>query len=210
MKNDELYNIWAATYDTNENKTRDLDLKITQEVLKEYEFEQVLEIGAGTGKNTAWLAHKAKHITAIDFSLEMLKLLQQKVKGAAVEIFESDLNQKWPLKDEQVDLVLANLVLEHIENLEPIFAEAARVMKPQGTFFVSELHPFKQYMGSKASFEQNGERVSLNCYVHHISDYIEQAKKAGLHCVKWQEWFDNEDRTKPPRLVSFIFELATY
>lgn len=209
MKTNDLYNIWAATYDSNENKTRDLDLEVTQKLLKEYTFEHVLEIGAGTGKNTSWLARQSQQITVMDFSSEMLTKLQQKVKNVALEVIQQDISHKWPLKGEQVDLVLANLVLEHIKDLKPIFEEAARVLQPKGKFFISELHPFKQYLGSKARFEQEGKMLILESHIHHISDYIEQAKMAGLSCLHWQEWFDENDKTKPPRLISFLFEKTT-
>ena len=52
MSIENAYNIWANQYDTNENRTRDLDKKSTIETLSKYEFENVLELGCGTGKNT--------------------------------------------------------------------------------------------------------------------------------------------------------------
>ncbi len=72
------YNNWAAQYDTNENKTRDLDRKATIETLSKYQFENVMELGCGTGKNTEWLIQKAKNIICIDFSKEMLEKAKKK------------------------------------------------------------------------------------------------------------------------------------
>ena len=55
MSVEKAYNIWAHQYDINKNRTRDLDKKSTIETLSKFEFETVLELGCGTGKNTSWL-----------------------------------------------------------------------------------------------------------------------------------------------------------
>ncbi len=50
------FNAWADQYDTNGNKTRDLDAFVTKSVLKRYKFANVIELGCGTEKNTNyWL-----------------------------------------------------------------------------------------------------------------------------------------------------------
>ena len=50
MNIEKAYNIWADQYDTNLNKTRDLDMKSTIETLDEFDFSIVIELGCGTGK----------------------------------------------------------------------------------------------------------------------------------------------------------------
>lgn len=57
-----------------------------------------------------------------------------------------------------MNLVICNLVLEHIENLSFIFSEASRVLIPDGHFFVCELHSFRQHQGTQANFQFN------NCF----------------------------------------------
>ncbi len=207
MNNQNAYNAWAAIYDTNRNKTRDLDGVITTKILSNYSFDNVLEIGCGTGKNTLWLAEQARQIWAMDFSKEMLAKLKTKLGDYPLNLYQTDIQQPWPIEDQQVDLAITNLVLEHLQDLNFIFEEAARVLQSKGLFFVSELHPIKQYLGSKAQFEQDGATQFLDCYVHHISEYLESAKAAGFECIDLQEWFDDNDKTNPPRLVSFVFKL---
>lgn len=209
MNNQKAYDAWAAIYDTNENKTRDLDAFITRKVLSNYSFENVLEIGCGTGKNTSWLAERAKEVWAMDFSKEMLAKLKAKLGDYPLNLYETDIQKPWPVQNQQVDLAITNLVLEHIQNLSFIFEQAARVLQVGGIFFVSELHPMKQYLGSKARFEQGEQTQVLDCYIHHISDYLEPARLAGFECLDLQEWFDDKDKTNPPRLVSFVFKLKS-
>ena len=65
MNIEKAYNIWADQYDTNSNKTRDLDTKSTIKTLNKFDFAKVIELGCGTGKNTTFLLKKADKIIGI-------------------------------------------------------------------------------------------------------------------------------------------------
>jgi malonyl-CoA O-methyltransferase len=97
-------------------------------------------------------------------------------------------------------------VLEHIQDLSHIFSEAMRTLKLNGLFLINELHPFRQYGGSKARFESGDETIYVDAYVHHISDFMQAAEINGLKLEKFNEHWHEEDKGMPPRLVSFIFE----
>ena len=199
------YNNWSEIYDTNENKTRDLDAKVTIEVLSKYDFENVLELGCGTGKNTKWLQKKAKRIVGLDFSQEMLAIAKKKILNKNVDFRSSDLTKEWNCNNNFADLITSSLTLEHIKNLNHIFSQAKIKLKEKGLFFISELHPFKQYAGSKARYEDKNGTVELKVFIHHISDYIETAKQNNFELVEINEWFDFETKKEIPRLISFIF-----
>jgi ubiquinone/menaquinone biosynthesis C-methylase UbiE len=164
-----------------------------------------LELGCGTGKNTAFLMEIGNHVHALDFSQGMIEKAKEKVKAENVRFEMADLTKHWPGEDVSYDLVSCNLVLEHIADLTHIFAEAARTLKPQGKFFINELHPFKQYRGTKACFERAEQTVEVDAFVHNISDFITAAQVAGLHLVSLKEYWHPEDQGKPPRLLSFLF-----
>jgi ubiquinone/menaquinone biosynthesis C-methylase UbiE len=199
------YTQWAATYDTDRNLTRDLDQAATRTVLAGRHERAILEIGCGTGKNTQLLAEIGDRVLAIDFSSGMLA--QAKAKGFAAHVLFSvaDLTRLWPCADQSVDLIACNLVLEHIADLSFVFAEAVRVLAPSGALFVCELHPFKQYLGSKATFQRDQERIEPPAFVHHLSDFLDAATRADLTLTSLREWWDGDDHHAPPRLVSFLF-----
>lgn len=199
------YNQWAADYDTVENKTRDLDKTALRHMLSSFSFTHVLELGCGTGKNTEWLVQRAA-VTAVDFSEGMLERARSKIKDARVTFLQADITRAWPFTASSFDLVTCNLILEHIQDLTPVFGEAARVLTDQGRFFISELHPARQYMGSKARFEKGETTVVLDCFVHHLSDFLLMARQHGFTCLSLDEWFDEGDRTGIPRTVSFLFQ----
>lgn len=200
------YNAWSQSYDTDRNLTRDLDQNVTREVLADLHFGSILELGCGTGKNTSFLSQIGKKVQAVDFSQGMIEKAKEKVSAANVTFSMLDMTKKWDLDEHSFDLIVCNLVLEHIEDLSFVFSEAARVLQNQGRFFINELHPFKQYEGKKAKFDRGGETVEVDAFVHHTSEYVNAAMAAGLKLVKMNEYWHEEDRGKPPRLVSFLFE----
>lgn len=206
IKPQQAYNEWAGQYDTNENKTRDLEGAALREILSEIPFRRVLEIGCGTGKNTVWLMEKADHITAVDLSEEMLAKAATKTDPGKVTLQRADINSAWTFADDLYDLVGFSLVLEHIENLDLIFKKAAGALKSGGYVYVGELHPFKQYSGSKARFgSAEGERV-VECFNHHISDFTSAAENHGLVLNSVDEYFDNNDRSNIPRILTLLFQ----
>ena len=206
VKTQKAYNHWSSTYDQDRNLTRDLDQTITRKTLANLRCKSVLEIGCGTGKNTALLAEIAENVHALDFSGAMIEKAKQKLRAGNVSFVVADLTQRWPCKERAVDLIACNLVLEHIRDLSSIFFEANRVLVTGGRFFISELHPFRQYQGTKANFQRDQQRTEIGAFVHHLSEFTGAAAAAGFSLTGMNEWWHEEDRDKPPRLVSFMFE----
>ena len=200
------YNDWSTSYDTDENLTRDLDQRVMRDILSNLHFNSILEIGCGTGKNTSFLSQIGTRVHAIDFSKGMIEKAKEKVKAENVRFSIADLNKTWPCEDGSYDLIVCNLVLEHIEDLPFIFSEALRVLEGQGRFLVNELHPFRQYEGNKARFSSEQGVIEIPAFIHHISDFVNVASDNGLRLVQLNEWWHEEDQNKPPRIVSFTFE----
>ena len=96
--------------------------------------------------------------------------------------------------------------VEHIENLDFIFKEAFAKLKSNGLFFICELHPFKQYNGTKARFETETGLTELEVYTHNISEFTSTAFKNGFKILELKEWFDDFNEKEIPRLVSFVFQ----
>ena len=202
----QAYNIWADQYDSNLNKTRDLEGISIRSFLADQVFDNCLEIGCGTGKNTEVLLIKAKQVTAVDFSEEMLSKARQKINAEHVQFVQADITKDWDFANSKYDLVTFSLVLEHIENLDEIFKKIATVISANGLVYIGELHPFKQYSGSKARFDTEEGLQMVTCYNHHISDFIIAAKQNGFEILDLVEYFDDNDRTSIPRVFKLILK----
>jgi ubiquinone/menaquinone biosynthesis C-methylase UbiE len=207
MDNQQAYNVWADQYDTNINRTRDLEAVALRSVLDKIKFSKVLEIGCGTGKNSEWLVTQAEQVTAVDFSEEMLNKAKAKVTSPNINFVHADISKEWSFTNETFDLVTFSLVLEHIEDLDFIFREAKKKITNGGYLYVGELHPFKQYSGSLARFDNNNERVELQCFVHHISEFADAALNNGFSLTALKEWFD-EDNQSLPRILTLLFQAS--
>jgi malonyl-CoA O-methyltransferase len=204
---DEAYTEWSTTYDSDCNPTRELAEVVTRETLAELRCGTVIEIGCGTGINTSFLATIGQNVRALDFSPGMLDRARQNVQSDRVTFVRADLTQRWPCPDQSGDLIVCALVLEHIQDLDFIYSETSRVLRPRGELFICELHPFRQYYGACAMFQRGTETTRIKSFVHHKSEFLDAARNHGLLLVKAKEWWHPADQGADlPRLVSFMFQ----
>jgi ubiquinone/menaquinone biosynthesis C-methylase UbiE len=202
----EAYQEWSEQYDNNENKTRDLEAVALRAVLSKIEINKVLEFGCGTGKNTVWFEQNAKVILSADFSEAMIAKAAEKINSPKVQFAVADINEPWDFSKEKFDLVSFSLVLEHIQNIEAVFNKINQVTESGAFVYIGELHPFKQYAGSKARYTTpEGEQI-VTCYTHNMSDFIKSANKYDFSLIDLEEWFDDNDRSQIPRILTLLFK----
>jgi ubiquinone/menaquinone biosynthesis C-methylase UbiE len=139
----------------------------------------------------------------------MLEKAKEKVKSHHVEFMVADITKPWDFCTQTYDLVTFSLVLEHIEDLQAIFKKVAEVTQPGARVYVGELHPFRQYGGSKARFETEAGTTVVTCFTHHLSEFTLAAAEAGFGIEAVNEFFDEDDRTKVPRILTFLFRKET-
>ncbi len=201
------YNVWVHQYDTNENATRDLNAALLRRQPLELADKSVLEIGCGTGLNTSWLAERARRVVGADFSEGMLRQARRRLDAHKVGLLRADVTQPWPFA-QGFDLIVANLVLEHVRELGPLFREARRVLLPGGLLYVAELHPYRQLGGSQAKYREaeTGEEVLVPAFVHQVSEYVNAGLAAGLALRRLGEQQNDADTI--PRLLTLLFERA--
>ena len=206
MNVQQAYNSWAAIYDSNQNKTRDLEAIALREILTPLHFSSCLEIGCGTGKNTVWLAEKTQRLLSADLSEAMLAKAKEKVKAAHVSFVQADINKDWDFTNETFGLAIFSLVLEHIEDLAAVFEKLSHKIESGGYVYIGELHPFKQYAGTKARFETESGTQVVTCFNHHISDFIQLAQNNGFRVNNINEYFDDDDRSTIPRILTLLLQ----
>ena len=200
------YELWAPEYDAVQNRTRDLDSVVLRQQLQNLISGVVLEVGCGTGKNTVWLAKHSVRLLGLDFSAAMLAKARRKIADPNISLLNADVTVTWPCPDGCFDWVLFNLVLEHLADIAPVFLEAARVVKQGGCIYVSELHPFRQYRGSKARYRFDGYEREIPATMHHFSDYFNAAHRAGLRLQRLEAHWDSDgDEGSLPRLMTLLF-----
>jgi len=178
----EGYRLWADSYDAESNALVLVEEPVVDRLLDNIAFAEVLDAGAGTGRHALRLAGRGARVTAIDASPEMLALARAKaaVAGAAVRFQEARLDQRLPFEDDSFDLVVCALVLCHFDNLKPVVAEFARVLRPGSHLLISDFHPDIVGAGARTAFKRDGERYVLPNPPLTTADYIDAATDAGL------------------------------
>ncbi len=218
----EAYDRWAATYDTKRNPLVALDgaalarrLDAIGSDLKEL---RALDLGCGTGRNSYVLRSAGAEVTAVDFSKGMLDLGHAKPGAAEIRFLTHDLNQPLPFPDAAFDVVVCTLVLEHIEQLPPLFREMCRVCSPAGWLYISDIHPMMRLRGGQAQFSDRNrdEEVRPQGYGHKISDYVTGILRAGLSITEMDEhpgtkalveWHPKTEKYLGwPMLLTFVLE----
>jgi 2-polyprenyl-3-methyl-5-hydroxy-6-metoxy-1,4-benzoquinol methylase len=134
----------------------------------------------------------------------MLVRARAKVSAEHVEFRQADLTANWDFGHGRYDVVVFSLVLEHIQYLDHVFSEATAALAPGGLVYIGELHPFKQYTSSKARFDTESGTQVVECFTHHISDFVQAGQRHGLTVVDLQEYFDGDDRTGLPRILALM------
>jgi malonyl-CoA O-methyltransferase len=199
------YDQWAEHYDTDPNKTRELAAFVLRQQNLQLNGRKIIEIGCGTGGNTKWLFAQDAEVVALDFSAGMLSVARTRVRSPKVRFLHHDIKDTWPISDLTADLIIAMLVLEHIEDLQPIFTEAARCLRPRGELYICELHPFRQLSGRQAEFidQETGELERVAAHLHDVSDYVNTALSCDFELLHLGEWRDVDARPSDlPRLLS--------
>ncbi len=87
------------------------------------------------------------------------------------------------------DLVTTSLVDEHLADVRPLYAEAARLLRPGGTYVIVGFHPhFIMASGMPTHFDDaDGSPVAIETHVHQLSDQVAAAHAAGFTLAELRE-----------------------
>ncbi len=158
---------------------------------------RALDLGAGDGRNSLYLARLGYMVTAVDISgvgLTKLKAVAEERRlDERIETIEADVS-KLSLPRQEFELIVAETVFDHIpqEEIEPLFQRTAGWLRPSGSVYIkvhtvddpgncndgrakSELAPLVKYY-----FKRN-ELLSLLLNRLHVSWYSEQGEIDTTH-----------------------------
>lgn len=126
----------------------------------------VVEFGCGTGRHApGLLAAGARSFTGVDGSLGMLEAARRRLDDPRVHWLHAALHAV-PLPAASCDVVLVVLVLEHLADLAPMLAEAARVLRRGGKLRLVDIHPDLVAHGTGAHFADGNAELHFARFVH--------------------------------------------
>jgi SAM-dependent methyltransferase len=186
------YDLWAESYDTTPNPIVAMDQRVTLDLLQPQAGEHILDAGCGTGRNLGPILDAGASAAGFDFSEGMLAVAARRFPNVPLQ--RGDLHDRpWPFPDHEFDAVLCALVGEHLRDLDPVFGEMWRVLKPGGRLVFSTYHPCLAEAGKEANFQLAGVEYRLGAVAHTVGDFREAVERAGFQRISVEEFSGDED-----------------
>lgn len=203
------YSAWASTY---EDVVQDaMDIRLLNRLQAVAWQGEAADLACGTGRIGVWLRERGvSAIDGLDITPAMLDgarakgVYRQLVRGSVLET---------PLASNAYDLATISLADEHLPTVAPLYQEAARILRAGGWFVLVGFHPYFLMNGVPTHYTYpTGESVTIECYVHLMSDHVAAALAAGLTLREMhegvidEEWLAVKPKWKPyqNRPVSFV------
>lgn len=152
---------------------------------------EILDLGCGAGRDALIFSEKELKVTGIDFSKELIKLSQDKVKSGNFRVMDFEDMQ---FQDASFDGVWAMASLLHLpkQRLFPVLRKIHAILKEGGLFFAS----FRLGEGERITEEKRGNASMRRFYVYYrqekLQDMFEAAGfkdiKQELDTVETGEW----------------------
>lgn len=164
IDNSSGYDRWSEFYDSYPNPTVAADDDAFPSFWGALCNLDILEIGCGTGRHTVRLAAH-NNVTGIDVSAGMIAAARSKLP-AGTNLIEGDFVTYNGFPPGSFDVAVTSLVLEHIQDLPMFFTQLAKVLRPHGQFFMSEIHPARTADGIFAHFRDGDAEYHLSSHAH--------------------------------------------
>ncbi|MFQ5510751.1 MAG: class I SAM-dependent methyltransferase [Candidatus Krumholzibacteriia bacterium] len=134
---------WAASQELDDvYGTDDRILDNLQQYLS-FDGLRVLEVGAGTGRDTDAIASRNATAYALDYSEESLSLMKKSLRNEVMIACGDAL--RLPFRDESFDVVFHQGLLEHFRRPGDLLDENVRVLKKNGILLVDVPQRYHYY-----------------------------------------------------------------
>lgn len=163
--------------------------------------ESVLDVGCGFGSYTDYFRRAGAVAVGCDGSPAMLELARQLYPTCTFDL--ADLLKPLPYEDRRFDLLFCNQVLMDLAEIDGLFRQMARVLRPGGMLYVSIVHP-ASYPGRwmEADGAKTGKLIRDYGRTYHlehafcgetthfhrpVSSYLNLAAETGFRLTRMEE-----------------------
>lgn len=157
-------------------------------IIGDVKDKTIYDLGCGNGYISRNLSKKGAKVFASDVSEELIKIAKEKSENLDISYSVRDGLDFSDFDDNQFDVVVMNMVIHYIEDLDTLFKEISRVLKPNGILAFSTNHFFRP--GEPYSEWVEGEVDGKPTLFIKVTNYLESHFK--ISTSKW----DNETKLK--------------
>ena len=110
-------------------------------MLGDIEDTRICDLACGEGFLARILAERGGIVTGIDLSKNLLGHAERQSEGHRIKYFRDDAQTLNTVSDDSFDAVVCSMALMDIQDLSGTFATVKRVLRSNGVFIFSILHP---------------------------------------------------------------------
>jgi ubiquinone/menaquinone biosynthesis C-methylase UbiE len=182
----DAYNIWADTYDIEENNLMLFyDKIILGELISKVDLKGkvILDHGCGTGRNwPLFQKNEPEQIIGCDISSEMLARLKSKYENAKTYLIDD--NRLPFLNNAQCDIIISTLVIAHVKKIKDLFAEWNRITKDSSDIIITDFHPALLSIGGSRTFKHFNKSITIKNFIHEITTIEKLLSSSGFKTVR--------------------------
>ena len=178
--------------------------------------ETVVDLGSGAGIDVFLSARKVSDtgkVIGIDFTDEMLKRARRNAKEHGftnVDFRKGDIEQRIPVDDNSVDVVISNCVINLTLNKVDAFKEIYRILKPDGgRMLISDLVTDAEIATTDADAQMWSSCIDGALTKEHYIDSIKQAGFQNIEVLNEQLYMDeeaNQTHGKQRKITSVVIK----
>jgi ubiquinone/menaquinone biosynthesis C-methylase UbiE len=169
---------------------RNIEVKVVKKILHSGTARLVLDLGCGEGEIARAVFGKQLE-WGLDNSTEMVK--KAKKSGMYKKVLLADAG-KISLKDESVEMVFSNSVLEHIKHLDRVLKEVCRILKPGGRLvFTVPSENLSKYLGWGRLYAKIFNHKYNHYHLYGLSKWKQILRKHGFEVINSKSYLSKED-----------------
>jgi len=176
---------------------------------KEKKINNIIELGAGLGRDSIFFAKNNIKIQALDYSSSGIKIINHKIKKDNLSNYIStklfDVREKLPFKDNSIDACYSHMLYcmaLTIDDLQKLNNEIHRILKPNGLNIYTVRH-------TNDGDYKNGKHIGEDLYendgfiVHYFSEEKVNSLLKGFKKITLEKF---EEGTFPRKLFFIVNE----
>ncbi len=178
----EGYEWWAPSYDHVPNPLLAREERYLSPLLTDLRDKSVLDLACGTGR---WLerlmSQGCDSGVGIDCSSAMLRIAGQKgsIQG---RLARADC-ESLPVASVAFDLAICSFAVGHLDDLESMVRELARVSKDGADVFVSDLHSDAYARGWRVGFRDGSSAIQIKMRPRAAQEIVDVFASSGFRCL---------------------------